>query len=98
MLLHATRPGPTMEIAVMMHVGAAVDPSPFPPPAGDEHFVSIPYEARGAPSPGTKRKAERHAKSKDDAAANEEPSHRRSEYDQRIIHRNADKARIHRER
>ena len=50
-----------------------------------------------APSPGCKREAQRYAKSKPDRATDEKTGPGRIEYDQRIIHWNADKGRIHRQ-
>src|ERR1700731_1705830 len=91
-----TSPGPGMVGGENMHVGAAIDPRSLPTHIGNEHFVSIPDEASGTPAPGPKREAERHAISEDDGAADEKSRRRRSESDQRIIHRNDDKGWIRR--
>jgi hypothetical protein len=72
MVLHSAWPVQAMERVVMMHVGGAIDPRPLPTRIGDEHFVSIPDEASGSPSPRAKCEAERQAKSEDDGPANEE--------------------------
>ena len=56
-LLLAAGPFPAMEIIVVMDVGGAIGPMPFPTRVGDIHFVPVPDEASGAPSPRTKGNA-----------------------------------------
>lgn len=51
----------TVYLVVMMNIGVAIHPIPFPRPIGDKHFVPIPNKASGAPTPRVKRHAERDA-------------------------------------
>src|SRR6202050_5121227 len=94
---HAVRGLPPVQLAVGMHIDAAVGPNTSPRRAVDEHHVCAPVKAAQTPSPRTKCRGNGDAEAKADSGAHDDSRPRREKNHQRIVGRHTDECRIHRQ-
>src|ERR1700733_2824300 len=93
---HAVCGRPPVQLAVGMHIDAAVGPDTSPRRVVDEHHVSAPVKAAHSPTPRTESRCNDGTETKTDSSAHHNSRPRWIENHEWVIHRYADECRIHR--